>query len=161
MKYIKKMLTISFFILSMLLFANRVDAAEEKIVITYKDDEKIHGYIEKTIEKQEVLSINKSIFNAELITNADINMQYANQYYYNQLTNEIARITYNTLKTDNIITGYLYFYIHMITEIICFFSLSRIINNSILLWTIPFVYDAFAFVPQSLIGYFSDKKNRR
>ena len=46
MKYIKKMLTISFFILSMLLFANRVDAAEEKIVITYKDDEKIHGYIE-------------------------------------------------------------------------------------------------------------------
>ena len=62
MKYIKKMLTISFFILSMLLFANRVDAAEEKIVITYKDDEKIHGYIEKTIEKQEVLLINKSIF---------------------------------------------------------------------------------------------------
>ena len=63
----------------------------------------------------------------------------------------------NSLKADNIKIGYLYFYIHMITEIICFFSLSRVIPNNILLWTIPFVYDAFAFVPQSLIGYFNDK----
>ncbi len=63
----------------------------------------------------------------------------------------------NVLKSPNIGCGYLYFYIHFIVEIACFYSISRIIGNSILLWTIPFVYDAFAFVPQSLIGYFSDK----
>lgn len=53
--------------------------------------------------------------------------------------------------------AYLYFYIHMITEIVCFYTVSRIIGDSVILWIVPFMYDAFAFVPQSLIGYFSDK----
>ncbi len=63
----------------------------------------------------------------------------------------------DSFKQENIGAGYLYFYIHLITEIACFYCLSSILGNSILSWSIPFVYDAFAFVPQSLIGYFSDK----
>lgn len=54
----------------------------------------------------------------------------------------------------------LYFYIHFITEIVCFFTLSRVIGDSIILWLVPFIYDAFAFVPQSIIGYLSDKYPR-
>lgn len=54
-------------------------------------------------------------------------------------------------------TGYLYFYVHFIVEVICFFYLSRITNNSNIIWLIPFIYDGFAFVPQSLIGYVTDK----
>lgn len=61
------------------------------------------------------------------------------------------------LKLKNIGTGYLYFYIHFIVEIICFFYLSRVTNNSHFVWLVPFVYDAIAFVPQSLIGYISDR----
>ena len=63
----------------------------------------------------------------------------------------------NTLKQPNIKVGYLYFYVHFITEVLCFYVLSKVIGNSIILWMMPFVYDAFAFVPQSIIGYFSDK----
>ena len=54
-------------------------------------------------------------------------------------------------------TGYLYFYIHFIVEIVCFFYLSRVTNNSFVVWFIPFIYDGLAFVPQSIIGYINDK----
>ena len=54
-------------------------------------------------------------------------------------------------------TGYLYFYVHFIVEIVCFFYLTRVLNDSPLVWLIPFVYDGLAFVPQSMIGYLSDK----
>ena len=54
-------------------------------------------------------------------------------------------------------TGYLYFYIHFIVEVVCFFYLSRVTNNHFIVWLIPFIYDGFAFVPQSLIGYLNDK----
>lgn len=54
-------------------------------------------------------------------------------------------------------TGYLYFYIHFVVEVVCFFYLSRITSNSYFVWLIPFIYDGFAFVPQSIIGYISDK----
>ena len=54
-------------------------------------------------------------------------------------------------------SGYLYFYIHFIVEIVCFFYLSRVTNNSHFVWLIPFIYDGVAFVPQSIIGYISDK----
>lgn len=57
----------------------------------------------------------------------------------------------------NIGAGYLYFYIHFVTEVICFFVLSRLVGNSAFLWVAPFLYDAFAFVPQALLGYASDK----
>lgn len=61
------------------------------------------------------------------------------------------------LKCKNIGAGYLYFYIHFITEIISFFVMSRIIGNNTFLWMCPFLYDSLAFVPQSIIGYISDK----
>ena len=60
-------------------------------------------------------------------------------------------------KSDEIKTGYLYFYIHFIVEVVCFFYLSRVTNNSLFVWLVPFIYDGVAFVPQSLIGYISDK----
>lgn len=55
------------------------------------------------------------------------------------------------------IVGYLYFYIHFITEVACFFFLARIVGDSALLWVLPLLYDTLAFVPQSLIGYINDK----
>ena len=60
-------------------------------------------------------------------------------------------------KQKNMGSAYLYFYIHYITELVCFFVLSRLFGNILLLWFIPFLYDALAFVPQSLFGHFSDK----
>ncbi len=62
----------------------------------------------------------------------------------------------NTLKEDNIICGYLYFYIHFIVEIVCFYYLAKVSDSNII-WLVPFLYDAFAFVPQSILGYISDK----
>ena len=62
----------------------------------------------------------------------------------------------DTLKCDNIECGYAYFYIHFIVEIVCFYYLSKVSDNPIV-WLVPFLYDAFAFVPQSIIGYISDK----
>lgn len=61
------------------------------------------------------------------------------------------------LKSKNIATGYLYFYIHLITEIVCFYFLTTVTNNSRFVWLVPFMYDGIAFVPQAIIGYISDK----
>ncbi len=61
-----------------------------------------------------------------------------------------------TLTSKNIGCGYAYFYIHFIVEIVCFYYLSKV-STSPIVWLVPFLYDAFAFVPQSLIGYVSDK----
>ena len=63
----------------------------------------------------------------------------------------------NTLKSPNILTGYLYAYIHLITEIACFYFLEKVTGNWRFIWLIPFIYDGMAFVPQALIGYISDK----
>ena len=60
------------------------------------------------------------------------------------------------LCEKNIASGYLYFYIHFVVEIMCFYFLNNIIGDSIFLWIVPLVYDALAFVPQSLLGYVSD-----
>ena len=62
----------------------------------------------------------------------------------------------DAFKQKNIGCGYLYFYIHFITEIVCFYYLSKVTNNSNIVWLIPFIYDGLAFVPQSLIGYIND-----
>ena len=62
----------------------------------------------------------------------------------------------NVLTEKNIICGYLYFYIHFIVEVVCFYYLSKVSDSNIV-WLVPFLYDAFAFVPQSIIGYISDK----
>ena len=63
----------------------------------------------------------------------------------------------SVFKSKGIKTGYLYFYVHFIVEVVCFFYLSRVTGNSNFVWLIPFVYDALAFVPQSIIGYIEDK----
>lgn len=63
----------------------------------------------------------------------------------------------SVLKSPNIITGYLYFYIHFVVEVLCFFVLARVVGDSPFLWMVPFLYDAVAFVPQGIIGCFSDK----
>ena len=62
----------------------------------------------------------------------------------------------NNLSSSNIASGYLYFYVHFITELVCFFLLAKQIGNSSFLWAFPLIYDALAFVPQSIIGYISD-----
>ena len=62
----------------------------------------------------------------------------------------------SVFKEKNITCGYLYFYIHFIVEVVCFYYLTKI-SNSPIVWLVPFLYDAFAFVPQSIIGYISDK----
>lgn len=56
--------------------------------------------------------------------------------------------------------GLLYFYVHFVTEVICFFMLKQYGGNSLYLWFLPFLYDMLAFVPQSLIGYACDKLPR-
>ncbi len=58
---------------------------------------------------------------------------------------------------ENIGAGWLYFYVHFVTEVICFYCLEKQIGDSVFLWIFPFIYDALAFVPQSIIGYISDK----
>lgn len=60
-------------------------------------------------------------------------------------------------KSKDLKTGYLYFYVHFVLEVVCFFYLSRITNNSNYIWLVPIIYDALAFVPQSIVGYISDK----
>ena len=62
----------------------------------------------------------------------------------------------DVFKEKNITCGYLYFYVHFVVEVVCFCFLSRI-SNSLIVWMVPLMYDAFAFVPQSIIGYISDK----
>ena len=61
------------------------------------------------------------------------------------------------LTAKNIGAGYLYFYVHFICEIVCFYMLENLIGDSVFLWFCPLIYDAFAFVPQGVIGYISDK----
>ncbi len=59
--------------------------------------------------------------------------------------------------TENIGAGWLYFYVHFVTEVICFYCLEKQMGDTVFLWIFPFIYDALAFVPQSVIGYISDK----
>ncbi len=61
------------------------------------------------------------------------------------------------LTGKNISAGWLYFYIHFATEVICFFCLTKQTGDSVFLWLFPLVYDALAFVPQSIIGYINDR----
>ena len=56
--------------------------------------------------------------------------------------------------------GWLYFYVHFVTEVVCFFALGRLAGDSAWLWIMPLIYDALAFVPQSLIGAWSDRHPR-
>ena len=63
----------------------------------------------------------------------------------------------NHFMSNDLKTGYLYFYVHFVLEVVCFFYLSRITNNSNYIWLVSIIYDALAFVPQSIVGYISDR----
>lgn len=63
-------------------------------------------------------------------------------------------------KLDNIGSGWLYFYVHFVTELICFYVLAIAVGDTAFLWTFVLVYDALAFVPQSIYGYISDKYSK-
>ncbi len=75
--------------------------------------------------------------------------------WYNSLGENMNSFI-KSFKQKNITCGYLYFYIHLVTEIACFYFLSKVTGNAKIVWLIPFIYDGLAFVPQSLIGYIND-----
>ena len=63
----------------------------------------------------------------------------------------------DVIFAKNIAVGWLYFYIHFITEVACFYYLTKVTDGSPVVWLIPFIYDAWAFVPQGIIGTISDR----
>ena len=70
-----------------------------------------------------------------------------------------SRAASNRLN-DNQTSGLLYFYIHFVTEVVCFYTLARYVGDNPTIWLVFLSYDMLAFVPQSIIGYFSDKHPR-
>ena len=54
------------------------------------------------------------------------------------------------------IIGIIYFLVHFILEVSCFYTLAAYTNNE-MFYVIALMYDLFAFVPQGLIGAISDK----
>lgn len=63
-------------------------------------------------------------------------------------------------NTKNLSTGFLYFYIHFVTETICFFVLAHYTESAPVLWLLTFAFDVLAFTPQGLFGYISDKHKK-
>ncbi len=58
---------------------------------------------------------------------------------------------------DRMRSGFLFFYVHFVTEVLCFFLLGRYLGDSVQMWLIPLAYDMLAFVPQAVIGAVSDR----
>lgn len=56
-----------------------------------------------------------------------------------------------------VLPGIMYFYIHFVTEVLCYFFLYSIVGDSFILWLAPLIYDILAFVPQILIGAINDR----
>ena len=52
--------------------------------------------------------------------------------------------------------GFIFFIIHFILEVTCFYTLAAFTDNK-MYYIIALSYDLIAFVPQGIIGYFSDK----
>ncbi|MBQ7547337.1 MAG: hypothetical protein IJT41_10265 [Clostridia bacterium] len=75
-------------------------------------------------------------------------------------TDALARTDNGTRIKVSPLPGLLYFYVHFVTEVICFFMLGRYGGDSLRLWFVPLLYDMLAFIPQSLIGYVCDKRPR-
>lgn len=61
------------------------------------------------------------------------------------------------LEKGNLISGTLYFYIHFVTEVVCFYVLYCYVGDRPALWLLFLAYDMLAFVPQGVIGYINDK----
>ena len=60
------------------------------------------------------------------------------------------------MKNDDIKLGTIYFFIHMIIEVISFFIVCQYVNSNIV-WLIALLYDFYAFIPQGVFGYFKDR----
>ena len=60
------------------------------------------------------------------------------------------------MRAPGISTGYVYFYVHAVLEIVCYVALARVVRDSFLLWSVPLLYDAVAFLPQAVIGRLKD-----
>ena len=60
-------------------------------------------------------------------------------------------------KIAGVGVGFLYFYVHFVTEILCFFVLSRYVGTNTDFWAYYLFFDMLAFVPQGVIGYVSDR----
>lgn len=61
------------------------------------------------------------------------------------------------LNTHNLGTGFLYFYVHFVTEVACFFALFRYVEDPPAMWLLFFAYDMLAFIPQGIFGYICDR----
>ena len=59
-------------------------------------------------------------------------------------------------KYNNLNVGIIYFIVHFILEVTCFYILSSYMKSNYF-WFVALFYDLFAFVPQSLVGSISDK----
>ena len=75
-------------------------------------------------------------------------------------TDALPRVNAGTQLKVSPLPGLLYFYVHFVTEVICFFMLGQYGGDSLQLWFVPLLYDMLAFIPQSLIGYACDKLPR-
>ena len=65
-----------------------------------------------------------------------------------------------SFQVRSVRAGSLYFYIHFVTEVICFYLLNIYFHRAAYVWMVFLAYDMLAFVPQGIIGYFSDKHLR-
>ncbi len=60
-------------------------------------------------------------------------------------------------KIAGVGVGFLYFYVHFVTELVCFFVLSGYYGTNTDIWAFYLFFDMLAFVPQGVIGYLSDR----
>ena len=58
---------------------------------------------------------------------------------------------------EHLRSGLLFFYVHFVTEVMCFYLLGKYAGDSARMWLIPLAYDMLAFVPQALIGAVADR----
>ena len=54
--------------------------------------------------------------------------------------------------------GFLYAYVHFVTEVVCFYALNACFGSGAGLWIAFLIYDLLAFVPQAPLGYLADKR---
>ncbi len=60
-------------------------------------------------------------------------------------------------KIAGVGVGFLYFYVHFVTELVCFYFLSGFRGTNTDLWAFYLFFDMLAFVPQGIVGYLSDR----
>ena len=61
------------------------------------------------------------------------------------------------MRPKGVGVGFWYFYVHFVTEVICFTLLGRYACSGPEQWALYLFYDMLAFVPQGIVGAFSDR----